>query len=149
MQSLRASLKQYEIEHPKRSTGGLYSLSGFDFQLRVYLADLVESLSNEQSTPLMEAFSDITAETDSGIVITQVKRTLSRKSLREAADEIAVLYEFLQTRQPDLPDSIRFQVVGAGKNKELATLSEATWASVEVPINPSRPDDTNLTLRHT
>jgi hypothetical protein len=132
--SVRERLEQYARENSKRAEGGLYSLSGFDFELRLYLAKLVESLCAEEEAPLLEAFSDIAEKISSNIVLTQVKRTLNKTRLREAADEIAVIDDFLEKHDPGLRSSARFQIVCSRRDDELTDLSEGIWSGVEVPI---------------
>jgi hypothetical protein len=140
-------LEQYARENPRRATGGLYSLAGFDFQLRLYLATLVDHLSLGTPAPLVEAFSDIARPTSGDrLVMVQVKRTLNRNSLREAADEVAVIDEFLEKHDPDLRLMTRFEVAGLQKDDALE-LTPTVWEGLEVPAKAKNRDSKNARLR--
>ena len=99
-------LEEYQKAHEKRALGGMRALSGFHYQLWVYLAEVCETLArgdlNAADVLIPEALSDITREQGDGLVCVQVKRTLRSDSLREAVREFLVIDEFLQTRDPDL-----------------------------------------------
>ena len=45
MTDLVGVLSDYERTQPKRAFGGIYALAGFDYQLRLYIAQLAEALA--------------------------------------------------------------------------------------------------------
>lgn len=57
MSELKSLLERYRQAEPRRSTGGLHALAGFDFQLRVFLADFVEALARSDVADGKAAFS--------------------------------------------------------------------------------------------
>lgn len=158
MPTLRELLEQYARENPRRATGGIYSLAVFDFQLRLYLAELVDHLSSGTPTPLVEAFSDIVRPTsDDRLVMVQVKLTLNQNSLRKAADEVAVIDEFLEKHDSDLRLTTSFEVAGlaerrriradaeclgrvrgSGASFQLVEIRRGTRASFEMPLSAWR-----------
>ena len=78
MDRLSELLQVYGKEQFRRATGGLYSLSGFDFELRCYLADFVQALSSAHEIEkagdyFLEAFSDFTRQSGSELVCVQIK----------------------------------------------------------------------------
>ena len=105
-------LQRWNELQPRRALGGLYALAGFDFQLRVAVADLTEGLAEggddlkSAGQVFVEALSDqFKGDLANGVCI-QVKRTLDRAALRSAASEIAAIDAFLSTEAPDLARSV-------------------------------------------
>jgi len=92
MTTITSILSAYEGVEPRRALGGIYALSGFDYQLRCCLAALVDSLVGETTAldecgrVFVEALSDIATKTDDDyLVCVQVKRTLTAKTLKDSA----------------------------------------------------------------
>jgi hypothetical protein len=115
-------LALYEKEHGRRAHGGLWALSGFDFQLRLHLAVFVEALVKREDihgagahfAHALEGLSDYTGRHGAGWKCVQVKRTLrggSSGSLAAAAVEFAVIEGFLRKHLADgeLP---KYEVAG-------------------------------------
>jgi hypothetical protein len=100
-EELLALLRRYRDSEPRRSTGGVSALAGFEFQIRVFLADYVEVLVRSEGLAAgvaafrhsMEGLSDYTR----GHVVVQVKRTLTSSKLAVAGRELARLDRFLET----------------------------------------------------
>ncbi len=103
-------LERYVSAHRSRALGGMRALSGFDYQLRVYLAKACEALASNDlaGVPLPEAFSDVLARQ----VFVQVKHRLDRgkASLRDAAREFLTIDAFLQQQAPELTEQVQYQV---------------------------------------
>jgi len=103
-------LERYVRADPNRALGGMRALSGFDYQLRVYLAKACEALARNdiEAVPLPEAFSDIFERQ----VFIQVKHRLDRgrDRLRDAAREFLAIDAFLQQEAAELAALVQYQV---------------------------------------
>ncbi len=82
------------------------ALSGFNYQLWAYLAEVCEALADGEleaaNTLTPEALSDFLRTDDDRLVCVQVKRTLgSRLAARDAVREFLVIDEFLEARDPE------------------------------------------------
>ena len=128
-------LGQYAKEQGHRARGGLSTIAGINFQLLCYLADFASELARasnveEAGTHLLEAFSDYTKSESQQVVCVQVKRTLTKKTLGDAADEAVVLDEFFQSKAPPLRESVVYEAVGLlGKSDG----SAPDWNGVQLP----------------
>lgn len=127
--NLEKILHDYQQAEPKRAAGGLYALSGFDFQLRLYLAELFEELVKPESPQqageiFVEALSDIAKQEPSQLVLIQVKRTLTRDTLKKAAEEALAIDALLAEKYPMERPQICFQV--AALNVE----NSVSWADL-------------------
>ncbi len=134
----------------KRAQGELWPLSGFDYQLRAFLADFVQALIDKDSSEtadgnLLEALSDYASREGGNLILVQVKRTLTRATLRAAAVEFIAIDEFLNNEAPSLRPQVLFEVVGrtadtslswsdlefsgelAGRNERIAALLHSGW----------------------
>lgn len=117
--SIHNALEEYRKCHPRRSSGGINALSGFSYQLRVYIAELTLALSKScdqkvESTSaraFLEAFSDIATVDDSNITLIQVKRTLTTSTLTHSASEIRAIFDFFREYNPCLLSKLRFKVI--------------------------------------
>ena len=128
-------LGRYAAQQGHRARGGLSTIAGIDFQLRCYLADFASELARgshleEAGAPLLEAFSDYTKSESRQVVCVQVKRTLTEKTLGDAADEAVVLDKFFETEAPNLRESIVYETVGLlGRSDGFAP----DWNGVQLP----------------
>ena len=138
-------LEDYIRAQPNRALGGVRALSGFEYQVRTYLADfacaLVDgaSLGDEGETfaNAMEALSDHTREDGTSTVCVQVKRTLTRQTLADAAGEFVLIDEFLEQRlTPTERAQIRFECVARSGDPAL------DWGQVQLPakLSSARPE---------
>ncbi len=99
-------LDAYSESEPRRSRGGIYAMAGFDFQAQVAIARFVQFMAvtdglNESGKVFVEALSDVAEVTaNKGLVLLQVKRTLSRTSLDDAAAEMAAIEAVASQQQP-------------------------------------------------
>jgi len=124
-------LSAYEGAERNRALGGVRALAGFDYQLRVYLAEFAESLAaggavlEKAGGHFLEALSDLAKQTDDSLVCVQVKRTLTTTTLKDAATEVDAIYRFLQTHDPQVAQQVRFRLVAAR--------SETPWQWSNVP----------------
>ena len=148
--SLSALLTEYAESDPKRAAGGLHALSGFDYQLRVYLADfaaaLVDSTSLEAAgyrfANALEALSDYTRLDQEHLVCVQAKFTLSMETLGKSALEFTLIDRFLEAKgHPELGASIRYEVVGRAS----ALGQPLEWAHVRLPAKAETGD---VSLKH-
>ena len=111
----------WEESQPKRAEGGLLALSGFEHQFLLTLLKIVrrwkEASEAERQDPntahrvLTEAISDIT-ESGRVVTLTQVKRTLSGKAIREALEELWEIFNLASERTPGLVEHLRFVISG-------------------------------------
>ncbi len=125
--NLEDILREYTQAEPKRANGGLYALSGFDFQLRLYLAELFEALVKPDALQqagevFVEALSDIAKHDRSQLVLIQVKRTLTRATFKKAAEEMLAIDALLAEKYPTERPQVCFQVAALDIEKT-ATLS--------------------------
>jgi hypothetical protein len=111
----------WQETHPKQAKGGLEALSGFDHQFLLTLLKIVrkwkeasEADRQERNTAhkiLAEAISDIT-EAGKFVTITQVKKTLSGKAIREALEELWKIFNLASKLTPELVEHLRFKISG-------------------------------------
>ncbi|MDR3413609.1 MAG: S1 RNA-binding domain-containing protein [Formivibrio sp.] len=120
MNNITSILSDYERQENRRALGGIYALAGFDYQLRLYLAELAESLAgegqalDEAGRLFLEALSDLTKQTgDAQLVCIQVKRTLTRETLKGAAAEVVAIDGFLAKHYPGSRSEVRFELVAS------------------------------------
>ena len=115
-------IHDYQIQQSARAMGGLYALSGFDFQLRCHLANFVEHLvstngildGGQQFAHAFEALSDFTTADGDDFVCVQAKRTLTPSSLSHAAIEFATIAGFLQSSSNSGASIIASSAVSSG-----------------------------------
>lgn len=132
-------LSAYERAEPHRALGGIHALAGFDYQLRFYLAELVESLAaggavlDEVGRLFLEALSDVARQAaNQALVCIQVKRTLTRKAVADAAAEVETIQRFLTTHHPQMSAQVTFRLV--------ASQGDASLQWTDVPAaHPARP----------
>jgi len=111
----------WEESQPKRAEGGLLALSGFEHQFLLTLLKIVcewrksseaeRQELNKAHTVLTEAISDIT-ESGRVVSLTQVKRSLSDKAIREALEELWEIFNLASERTPGLVEHLRFVISG-------------------------------------
>ncbi|CAD5990123.1 hypothetical protein PCC9214_05722 [Planktothrix tepida] len=111
----------WQETHPKQAKGGLEALSGFDHQFLLTLLKIVrkwkeasEAERQDRNTAhkiLAEAISDIT-EAGKFVTITQVKKTLSGKAIREALAELWEIFNLASELTPELVEHLRFKISG-------------------------------------
>ena len=132
--SLIDLLSRYSEQHSRRSRGGLGTIAGIDFQLRCFLADFVSELARgtnieEAGRSFLEAFSDYSRVETGGVVCVQVKRTLTKTKLAEAAEEAVIIDEFFEREAKKVWEQFRFEVVGLiGKSDG----SAPSWDGVQL-----------------
>ena len=124
MTDLVGVLSDYERTQPKRAFGGIYALAGFDYQLRLYVAQLAESLAgngrdlDKAGRIFLEALSDLAEQTTDGkLVCIQAKRSLTNSTLKDAAAELLAIDQFLALEHPDLRDQVQFELVASQGDK--------------------------------
>ena len=118
LDELRSAWEEF---YPKQAEGGLLALSGFDYQFLLTLLKIVrqwkEASEAERQDPntahkiLAEAISDIT-ESGKVVTLTQVKRTLSGKAIREALEELWKIFNLASELTPELVEHLRFKISG-------------------------------------
>ena len=128
-------LNRYADEHSHRARGGLRAIAGFDFQLRSYLADFASLLAQDSDIEragqvFLEAFSDSARVEADRVVCVQVKRTLTKSRLGEAAEEAVILDEFFEREVSELREQTHFEVVGLIGQPDG---SSPGWDGVQLP----------------
>ncbi|MCB1058038.1 MAG: adenylyl-sulfate kinase, partial [Acidobacteria bacterium] len=119
MIDLESLLGEWQAAEPRRALGGLYALAGFNYQARVVLADLVERLVQggdglaAANEVFSEALSDLLRIESDGLVCVQIKRTLTKETLKKAGEEIEAIQAFLGEHAPELTRTVRFEVVAS------------------------------------
>ncbi|MFJ4375588.1 S1 RNA-binding domain-containing protein [Pseudomonas japonica] len=139
MADMTSILSAYERAEPHRALGGIHALAGFDYQLRFFLAELVESLAaggamlDEVGRVFLEALSDVARQAaNQTLVCIQVKRTLTRKAVADAAAEVETIQRFLTTHHPQMSAQVTFRLV--------ASQGDASLQWTDVPAaHPARP----------
>ncbi|RBO11945.1 S1 RNA-binding domain-containing protein [Pantoea sp. 3_1284] len=118
--SMTSILSAYEQQEKRRALGGIYALAGFDYQLRFYLADFVESLINSAKNPhsagqvFLEALSDVTRQSaDNHLICIQVKRTLTTETIKDAAFEVAAIERFMNNLYPAMCKQVKFNLIAS------------------------------------
>lgn len=132
-------LSAYEQEESRRALGGIYAMAGFDYQLRCYLAELAESLAGEAGKLdeaggiFLEALSDLAKRIEGDrLVCIQVKRTLTKETLKDAVAEVEAIDGFLAKHYPSLRGQVKFELI--------ASRGDATLQWGDIPEkHPSRP----------
>lgn len=116
-------LRAYSNDEPDRAMGGVRALTGFDFQTRVYLAELFAALTAASASTsasgslldaglaFVEALSDVLLKRPQDLVCVQVKRTLEADSIRDAAQEVLAIDRFMAARFPSERASLRYAIV--------------------------------------
>lgn len=120
MAGLQKVLDAYAEEHPNRAKGGLRALSGFDFQIRCYLADFFTNLASEEDYAAaarvfdqrFETLEDYMRRGERGCVVVQAKRRLTPTLMAEAAVEFARIEQFLADR--DWDERLSYEIVASG-----------------------------------
>jgi len=149
MSEITSILEDYDNTQNRRARGGINALAGFDYQLRYYLADLVESLTikkaalNHQGQLFLEALSDLAVmdEIDK-LVCIQVKRTLTTETLKHAAIEIVAINDFLAVHYPKWHSTVKFKLV-ASKSSSLIEWSKipsthSTYPTIQQLLSHNR-----------
>ena len=120
MTDLVGLLSDYGQVQPRRAHGGIYALAGFNYQLRAYVARLVESLGRDDQTMedagqvFVEALSDLAEHTgDDKLIFIQAKRTLTGAALKDAADELLAIDRFLQQTHPEWHAKTHFELIAS------------------------------------
>lgn len=126
MNSISTLLSAYELTQPHRARGGIYALSGFNYQLRFYLYRFIDSLLAggcnlaQEGGIFIEALSDLAEQRENGALIcVQIKRTLTKETLKSAAEEVSAIQKFLEKHDPALASQARFELVASRSEKEL------------------------------
>jgi DNA-binding HxlR family transcriptional regulator len=132
---LLALEEEWARRHPAKSAGGQRALGGFHYQFLLTLLLFAEEWSQDQRPVDVrgEALSDILAASAQldVVTITQVKRTLTGRSLAAALDELWSIEMVARDVAPDLVPQLRYRVACA--EQELADVQRATakWTPAE------------------
>lgn len=111
--SLRRLTAAWRRKHPKRAFGGTWALTGFSFQAARYLFDFYDNLIRNQPLPTIEELSDIVCPADGGLIhVVQVKRTLTRETLKHSLAEFGEILGLIEADPPaNGLKSLKFRVV--------------------------------------
>ncbi|MBW8296210.1 hypothetical protein [Sphingopyxis sp.] len=96
----------------RAAAGGLAAMAGFNFQLTLSIAAIIEQEIAGEGTAYIEALSDL-MRAERGIVITQAKRTMSSAALHSALGELWQIYQLAAQNTPGLLPLLRFEVASA------------------------------------
>lgn len=117
----------WERQYPERSEGGQVALTGFNHQFLLTLWKIVvkwKALDEVSRQDLRKAYevlaetvSDIT-EAGRVITFTQVKRTLSEKALRDALEELWLIFNLAFDCTPELAERLQFVISGQYEGEE-------------------------------
>lgn len=117
----------WERQCPERSEGGQVALTGFNHQFLLTLWKIVVKWKASDEVDrqdlgkahevLAEAISDIT-EAGRVVTFTQVKRTLSEKALRDALEELWLIFNLAYDYTPGLAKHLRFVISGQYEGEE-------------------------------
>jgi len=110
----------------KAGKGGYASLAGFEFQITQAVLELIRSEGGDGGLVLMEVLSDILRQ-DGGLVVSQLKRTLSSGALHKALDELWDIEQLARSVVPDIRPSLRFQVQAAYRDLRDVEASIRRW----------------------
>lgn len=136
MDQLTELLAKYAAVQPNAARGGLAALSGFDYQIRLYLADFVSALAShfeferegERFINAFEALADFTRAKGNQLVCVQAKTRFNKSTARKAAVEFCRIDEFLElSGNATLRANIRYELVA--REAEHAV----PWISVTLP----------------
>ncbi|MFJ5335798.1 S1 RNA-binding domain-containing protein [Pectobacterium sp. CHL-2024] len=123
MENITSILTAYEQQETRRALGGIYALAGFDYQLRCYLAEFAEALTdqdsnlNEAGGIFLEALSDVAKHDEKDqLVCIQVKRTLTSETLKDAAAEVLAIDRFLSKHYPSSRTQVKFEIIALQGN---------------------------------
>ncbi|MGH8660092.1 MAG: hypothetical protein ACREV4_16945 [Gammaproteobacteria bacterium] len=105
MDQLTELLAKYAAAQPRAARGGLAALGGFDYQIRLYLADFVSTLASRNGLEdasdkfinAFEALADYTRSEPSHVVCVQAKTRLNSSTASKAAVEFCRIDEFLES----------------------------------------------------
>lgn len=127
---IAAVLELYEKDQPRRATGGIYAMSGFNYQLNLYVAQLVESLTSSKEeveqagNVFIESLSDLAITSEDNLVCIQVKRTLTVASLKSSAAEFVAIENFFEKNSSVSYKQVRFRLVASRGD------SNITWSKL-------------------
>ena len=139
--SLRQLLDRFEQTNQRRAAGGVNAIAGFDFQIRVYLAEFVEAFATSGDIDQigskfangLEALSDFSTGDSDSLSLVQVKRTITKASLSSAANEFSEIESFLQN-EPEFDIAPNFRVVGCRTELD----SMPNWNEITLPAKTRR-----------
>jgi predicted RNA-binding protein with RPS1 domain len=156
MNNIGTILSDYERDQPKRASGGIYALSGFNYQLRLYIAQLAESLTatSHELEPagrvFLEALSDLAIQKKDDLICIQAKRSLTKASLKDAAAEIFAIDSFFEQRYPELRSQVRFHLVASKGDSSVAwndlPRSHPAHPTVELLLSQNRLEQPRIEL---
>jgi hypothetical protein len=93
--------------------GGAWALAGFEYQLSLALLEIVRRFDHGSDGILIEEISDLVVRDNTGLVVTQVKRTLRSDNIRRALEELWNIDCVARTTIPDTANRIRYQIHSA------------------------------------
>ncbi|MBB4081414.1 hypothetical protein [Brevundimonas lenta] len=88
-------------------------MAGFDYQIAQTLHRIIRSEALGEGFVLMEALSDIVESDGGGLIVSQIKRTLSSGAVIKALEELWSIDALTRKEAPEILDLVRFQVQGA------------------------------------
>lgn len=111
--------------YPRRAVGGSWALSGFAYQFHISLVEILTAFleaSDKDVAVAAEMLSDLAMSVDEKIQVVQVKRRLSRSSLRNALEEYRTILETVREEFSEAMPTLRFVIatedIGVGIEEE-------------------------------
>ncbi|MBI2421336.1 MAG: hypothetical protein HYV27_00805 [Candidatus Hydrogenedentes bacterium] len=146
--TLHALIGQWRAKHNKRAMGGIWALSGFSFQIAIFLVHFFDTVGREnedpQQLPEFEQLSDLLCPQDRRYLLVQVKRTLNRTRLKEALKEFYTILALSREETPTLTSQLRFQVACKYRPSPSLTPSDITMEEV---VDNGDPETWQLLIR--
>ncbi|MGH8607980.1 MAG: hypothetical protein ACREX9_11325, partial [Gammaproteobacteria bacterium] len=98
---------------PHRAEGGRRALAGFNYQLAVSLRTYLDAVvdGDASATVAFDGLSDLAQLRGDLIYVTQIKRTLSRKSQKSAVAEFLEIDRFLEQDHRSVRDRVHFRII--------------------------------------
>lgn len=97
----------------RAATGGFNALAGFDYQISQALLEVIRSDAAGGELVLMEVLSDILKQDGGGLIVAQLKKTLSSAAVSKALDELWSIENLARSTTPVLRPRLRYRVQGA------------------------------------
>lgn len=97
----------------RAASGGFTALAGFDYQISQALLEVIRSAMGGGELVLMEALSDIVQQDGGGLIVSQLKRTLSSGAVSKALEELWSIETLARTAANALRPKLQYRVQGS------------------------------------
>ena len=136
-QQLAELKRAWEKDHPRSAAGGRLALSGFHYQ---FLSVLLESVRRWKRARdehhrdagagvFTETLSDMVTAEDGAIIVTQVKRSLTRgDKVKSALRDLWSIHTTAQHKTPDLLPKLQYRIQAARGDLDKIAVAIRDWA---------------------